>query len=96
MEIQKTSKNVKKTSYQKNQESEFKNKKRMIKRDRMISLKMAHHDKQSIKEFKIYKNIWKMQHQKSPIRKQSIKKFLKCNWYIKNIDTMELQKLRKV
>ena len=96
MKIQKTSKNIKKTSYQKNQESEFKNQKRMIKRDRMISLKMAHHDKQSIKEFKIYKNIWKMQHQKSHIRKQSIKKFLKCNWYIKNIDTMELQKLRKV
>lgn len=28
------------------------------------------------------------------VRKQSIRKFPKCNWYVKKIDTMETQKMK--
>ena len=53
-------------------------------RENSLQLKKRHHYKKEIlKQCKKQKYIWKILHQKLHIRKKSIRKILRCNWYIK-------------
>ena len=59
---------------------------RQLKRDTLIK---SESKKRCKKE-----KLWKIEHQILHIRKSSIRKILKCNLFIKNVDTMKIQKLK--
>ena len=59
-----------------------------------MAVKRRYHDKkETIKQCK-NQNILKIPHQELHIRKQSVRNILKCNWYMKKANTMNIQKIK--